>query len=111
LTAVCPKNFDACRVAFPHARNLACFFMMHRHLLKIDDKLAWKFIALQQAGLRPGKPHHAFSMPLSDVKEHQEISDAATPCGGLPPKRDQTTKRNGTALRSRCPGVHAGAAQ
>jgi hypothetical protein len=86
LTAVCPKNFDACRIAFPHARNLACFFIMHRHLLKIDDKPAWKFIALQQAGLRPGKPHHVFSMPLSDVKEHQEISDAATPLWRTAPK-------------------------
>jgi len=60
--------------------------MMHRHPLKIDDKPAWKFIALQQAGLRPGKPHHAFSMPLSDVKEHQEISDAPHPLWRTAPK-------------------------
>jgi len=60
--------------------------MMHCHLLKIDDKPARKFIALQQAGLRPGKPHHAFSMPLSDAKEHQEISDAATPLWRTAPK-------------------------
>ncbi|EIJ44799.1 hypothetical protein GWL_42380 [Herbaspirillum sp. GW103] len=52
--------------------------MKHCHLLKIDDKPARKFIMPPRAGLRTGKPDDTFSMPLSDAKEHQENSDAAT---------------------------------
>jgi hypothetical protein len=68
--------------------------MMHCHLLKIDDKPARKFIALQQAGW----PWQVITQHAAvGRKRTSEISDAATP-SDCTPTLGQTKKNDRAAI-------------